>query len=230
MSRSNPTQSNPARYYYRWSGSKGELSYYDKEKQVEVPVELPFHFLVLDELATITGFCEQDGSQYWSNEVRSVAREELIVKTSAGTKQTGLYKDLADVRSKGAKYAKSIYIAHYDGHEMVIANIKAHGAALTAWIELSSRHKVENGKVVLTGTEKGKKGATEYFIPKFEYQASDPQDDEKAIELDRQLQQHLSQYLTKRTTQSELDSLAATYGDGLATEDIDSLDLSAIPF
>lgn len=196
MSRSNPTPTNPARKFFTWKGSKGTLVYWDKENSKEVEVKLPFEFLPLDQLATITGFCEPDESSYWSNEVRSVAREELTVKTTKGTKQTGLYKDLADVRSKGAKYAKSIYLAYKEGDEFVIGNLKASGAALTAWIELGNTCKPENGKVILTGSEEAKKGATTYFIPKFEYSSAGSDENEVAIDLDKELQVYLSQYLS----------------------------------
>lgn len=196
MSRSNPTPTNPAKRFFKWSGSKGKLVYYDKEKQVEVEVSLPFEFLVLDQLATITGYNEQDQSNYWSNEVRSVAKEELTVRTAKGTKEIGLYKDLTDVRSKGAKYAKSVYISYKDGDGFQLGNLKASGAALTAWIELSNKHQVENGKIVLTGAEEAKKGATTYFVPLFEWKNSDSTEDEVAIELDKELQVYLSQYLS----------------------------------
>ena len=196
MSRSNPTPTNPAKKFFKWSGSKGQLVYYDKEKQLEVEVKLPFSFLVLDQLATITGFCEQDASSYWSNEVRSIKKDELTVRTSKGTKQIGLYDDLADVRSKGAKYAKSVYIAYEEGDELVIGNIKASGAALTAWIELSNKHVVTNGKVVLKGSEEAKKGTTVYYTPVFEWTHSDTTEDEVAVALDRELQVYLSQYLS----------------------------------
>lgn len=195
MSRSNPTTTNPAKRFFRWSGSKGKLAYYDKEKQEEVEVRFPFTFLVLDQLATMTGYNEQDQSNYWSNEVRSVAKEELTVRTSKGVKQIGLYADLTDVRSKGAKYAKSVYIAYYDGDELVLGNLKASGAALTAWIELSNRTNVENGKVTLTGAEEAKKGATTYFVPVFESGHSTTEEDARAIELDKELQHYLAQYL-----------------------------------
>lgn len=209
MSRSNPTPQNPAKRFFKWSGSKGELVYYDKEKQEEITVKLPFSFLVLDQLATMTGFSEQDGSQYWSNEVRSTAKEEFAVKTSKGTKQTGLYKDLADVRSKGAKYAKSIYIAFKDGKDgFVIGNLKASGAALTAWIEFSNKNVVSLGKITVTGSEEAKKGATVYHIPTFEWSNADTDEDEIAKELDKELQVYLSLYLSApqfdRNSQEEL--------------------------
>ena len=196
MSRSNPTPTNPSTKFFKWSGSTGKLVWYDKEAEQEKEIKLPFSFLVLDQLATIAGFNEQDNSSYWSNEVRSVAKDELTVRTSAGTKAVGLYKDLADVRGKGAKYAKSIYIAFEDGGEIAIGNIKAYGAALTSWIEFTKSHDVLKGKVVLTGSETAKKGTTTYHVPTFEKAASTPEEDEKAVELDKELQSYLSLYLS----------------------------------
>lgn len=228
MSRSNPTQTSPSRKFFDWSGGKGQLHWYDKEKQEKVEVRLPFEFLVLDELATITGYCDQDQSRYWSNEVRSVAKEEFIVKTSKGIKEAGLYSNLADVRSKGAKYAKSIYIAYKEGDEYVIGNIKAYGAALTAWIEFGKTCKVENGKVVLTGKEEAKKGATTYFVPKFEYLSATADENEIAIDLDRELQAYLTKYFSVDHTEP-----AQAIKDVGLVDDIDEdevIDLSDIPF
>lgn len=200
MSRSQPTLTNPAKRFMKWSGSKGTLSYYDKENQTEVEVKLPFTFLVLDQLATITGYSDQDESSYWSNEVRSVAKEQLTVKTSKGIKEVGLYKDLME-RSKGAKYAKSVYVAYDTGTDegYVIGNLKLFGAALTAWIEFSKRcANVELGKISLTGSEEAKKGTTVYRTPTFEWAASGADEDSIALELDKELQVYLSQYLNPR--------------------------------
>lgn len=197
MSRSNPTPTNPAQHFFSWSGSEGKLTWWDKENQRKVPVKIPFTFMVLDELSTITGFNEQDGSGYWSNEVRSVGREELTVKTAKGTKQVGIYRDLKGSPGlTGAKYAKSIYITHKDGAgEYVIGNIKASGAALTAWIELGNKYVVGNGTVELTGSTEEKKGVTTYQVPTFEYRSSTEEEDSIAKELDKELQTYLNQYL-----------------------------------
>lgn len=199
MSRSNPTQTNPAKRFFKWSGDDGKLVYYDKEKQQEVEVKLPFEFLVLDQLATMTGFSKKDKSSYWSNEVRSVAKEEFTVRTADGIKVTGLYKDLTDVRAKGAKYAKSIYVAYKDGDTFVIGNLKASGAALTAWIELSNKYVLDNGKVVLTAAVQAENGATTYFVPKFTWEPSETEEDEAAVSLDKELQAYLGTYLSARS-------------------------------
>jgi hypothetical protein len=201
MSRSRPVITNPAVKFFQWSGSKGELQYYDREKKKNISVPFPFVFLVLDQLSTITGYSEADENSFWSNEVRKVSEEPFIVKTAFKgrqfIKEEGLYKDL-DVRNKGAKYAKSIYIMFDEGEGYVIGNIKASGAALTAWIEFCKTCIVENGKVVFTGKEKAKKGTNEYFVPSFEYAHSDNNENDIAIELDKELQSYLDIYLSKR--------------------------------
>jgi hypothetical protein len=196
MSRSNPNLLNPAKHFFRWKGDDGRLTYWDKETEKEVVVKLPFEFLPIDQLNTIKGFCEQDNSSYWSNEVRSL-KEEFTVKTSAGTKEVGLYKDL-ECRAKGAKYTKSIYCVYVDKTtgEYVMGNIQASGVAVTAWIEFSRKYVVENGKVVLSGSTEGKKGKVTYQIPTFEYVHSTEAEDKIAVELDKELQIYLSQYLS----------------------------------
>jgi hypothetical protein len=203
MSRSQPTLTSPVTKFFRWYGKEGKLAHYDKEAEKEVKVKLPFRFLVLDELATIAGYSNDDQSGFWSNEVRSVAHEEFTVRTSKGTKEVGLYKDLAYSKSKGAKYAKSIYIAYEEGDEHVIGNFKATGAALTTWIDFSKKNRVMNGAVVLKGSEEAKKGATVYFVPIFEYVPVTPEENDRAIELDKQLQIYLSQYLSKQLRDRE---------------------------
>jgi hypothetical protein len=198
MSRSNPTPTNPAKKFFKWSGSKGQLVYYDKEKQLEVEVKLPFEFLVLDQLSTITGFSKPEKSGYWSNEVRSTVKEELTVKTATGTKYVGLYKNDQGIVQipKGAKYAKSIYLAFKEGDEFVIGNLKASGSALTAWIELSNRKVVELGKITITGSEVVDGDLGEYHVPTFEWSNATAEEDDAAKKLDKELQIYLSQYLS----------------------------------
>jgi hypothetical protein len=198
MSRSTPTLTNPSKHFFRWKD--GKITYYSKEKQSDIEVKLPFEFLVLDQLATITGFCEPDNSGYWSNEVRKVAEEPFTVKTGKGVKQSGLYKDLTDVRSKGAKYAKSIYIAYFDPEydALVIGNMQVSGASLTAWIDASKKYVVDNGKLRITGATEATKGKVTFYVPTFEWLPSETVEDETAIKLDKELQVYLSQYLAPR--------------------------------
>ena len=124
MSRSNPTVKNPATRFFQWRGGAeafkakdgktthegGRVTWYDKEAQQENEMALPMTFIVLDELTTITGYSEKDQSGFWSNEVRNLSNEKLIVKTKSGTVARGVYGDISEnIKGRGAKYAVSAY-------------------------------------------------------------------------------------------------------------------------
>ncbi len=218
MSRSSPQLTNPAAHFYEWRS--GKLSWYDKENQKSIEVKLPFSFLVLDELHTITGYSDADESGFWSNETRST-KDEFIVRTKKGTRYVGPYKNDQFIVQvpQGARYTKSVYIAEKQGGGYVISNLKLTGAALTAFIELSSKHKLQNGKVLLTGSTEGKKGATTYHIPTFEYTNATKEEDEAAIALDKDLQVYLAQYLhaAKVDQDDRVDTVNELDDDTLAT-------------
>lgn len=227
MSRSNPQLKNPAKRFIQWRGGEekgGVLEYYDKQDEQTVDVPIPFTFLVLDELNTISGFSDRDKSSYWSNEVRNLQTDELIVKTSAGTKARGVYADLDDVKSKGAKYAKSVYIAFKDETgELVIGNIKIMGAALTAWIEFQKKWNVNDIAVKLAGVKKAKKGSTIYFIPVFEALEVTEATNQAALELDKELQSFLNSYLNRKPEEAVVvDDEAAD--DDTTTEDDEEIE------
>jgi hypothetical protein len=61
---SQPT-TNPATKFFEWKSNEKTFAYYDKETKTNVSVELPFKFLVLDELHTVKG---------WKNRSRSLQR------------------------------------------------------------------------------------------------------------------------------------------------------------
>lgn len=204
MSFSNPTAKNPSTRFMQWRGGfdgGGRLTWYDKAEETEKEVELPLAFVVLDELNTITGFSEKDQSSFWSNEVRNLQKDELFVRTKGGVVDHGLYAHIAErIKSKGAKYAKSVYVAFKDETgEFVIGNIRFSGAALTAWIELNKKFNTSECAVVLTDNPKqGKKGATKYWIPNFETLALSESTIEVATRLDQELQSFLSVYLNQQ--------------------------------
>lgn len=199
MSRSNPTLINPAEHFFRWAGSKGQLQWYNKEQEKNVQVKLPFEFLVLDELSTITGYHKQSESGFWSNEVRNVMNDQMYVKTKNGPFEAGTYATLAQTRAKGGKYAKSIYIAHKIQDKWVIGNIQASGSALSAWIEFTktlNRGDLEKGKVTMIKGEKQDAPTGPFYAPEFKYEKASSEENEEAIKLDRELQIYLSHYLS----------------------------------
>jgi len=194
VSRSSPTIQNPASHFIDWRG--GKLGYWDKEQEKVINVPLPFSFMPLDQLHTITGYSDTDQSGFWSNETKST-KDTFNVRTKKGTRYVGAYKNAQGIPQvpTGARYTKSVYIAYKDGATYQLANLKLTGAALNAWIDFCGHQNVENGTVTLTGSTEGKKGATTYQIPTFEYRASTDEEDKMATNLDKVLQSYLSEYL-----------------------------------
>lgn len=219
MSRSNPTLTNPAAHFFEWKGGAGKLQWYNKEAEKNVEVRLPFEFLVLDELATITGYNKRDESGFWSNEVRNIKRDTLYVKTRRGPFEAALYENLTQTLKGGGKYAKSIYIAHKgEGGKYMIGNIKAHGSALSAWIEFSKKHAVETGKVIMKrGEVQQTPKGDDYYPPVFEWAQTEEAENQEAVRLDKELQIYLSQYLAAPKGDEDLDAAENLDDVGKAT-------------
>lgn len=203
MSRSNQTElTTPCTRFLQWAGGEGKLRYYDKSTKSNFWVDLPFAFLVLDRLHTVTGFSDQLQTGYWSNEVRDVSHDALTVRTSNGIVAQGVWKQLPAIA--GLKYAQSIYIAYKDeSGNLQIGNIKASGAFVSAWIEFSKRRNIYDGAIVITGAEEARKGATKYFVPVFAAKAVSAESDAAAKALDVELQNYLAAYLSRQAAPQE---------------------------
>lgn len=205
MSRSNDTQiKNPSTKFFEWNGDKGGFKYYDKDKKDEpskgqIQVPFPFRFLVLDELTTIRGFSDADQCGFYSNEIRDTRKEPLTVKNRKGFLFTGLYEQVKEkCGSKGADYAKSLYIAYYDENKkLVIGNITLKGASIGPWIEFCKENKVMEIGVQCKSMIEGKKGKTVYQMPVFEVLPVSEETNKAAIELDIELQAHLKAYFSR---------------------------------
>lgn len=209
MSRSNNNEvKNPAQVFFEWAGGKGIITYFDKEageKGEKVEVKLPFSFLVLDLLSCIAGFSEADNSGFWSNEIRDTRNEKLTVRTKKGIIGEGLYNSPAIDKAKlaGAQYAQSVYIAFYDANkDLIIGNIKFTGSAIGPWIEFRKKNDIYASAVTINKNPEVKiKGATRYFEPSFTLKEITPEANEKAIDLDKQLQEYLKAYFKRNETE-----------------------------
>jgi hypothetical protein len=222
MSRSNPIDiiPNPSTRWFEWSGSKGNLKYYDKEKKVNVEVDIPFDFILLDRLATIKGWHDASEAGIYSNEVRDTRNEPFIVKSfkMAEPIAEGFYGNIKDkVKANGGNFVLQCYIAFTgDDEKMALGSLQFHGAALGAWMDFENNEK-ENRKLVyekgiqITESKSGKKGSIKYEMPVFKFLDLPKEVNAQATELDTQLQQYLKSYF-KRTrvdqaapTKDELD-------------------------
>lgn len=219
---------NPAKHFLKVKS--GKVSYYDKESAENVEVPVPFEFIVLDQLATVKGWSDQDESGYWSNEVKSVGKDVLNVRTKAGLKASGIWRDIkGDVAVAGAKYHSSIYVAAKGRDGLEIQNLSLTGAALNAWIEFTQKTNLKTNKVVLSGWSDGKKGAVSYKIPVFEAVALEDGELEEAKERARELKAYHEQYFSYNPdAHSEQEAVQKD----TVIEDIDDepINLDDIPF
>lgn len=221
MSRSNPTDhaQNPASRFFDWAGGKGELVYYDREKKENVPVELPFRFLILDEVATVGGGLDDDNGYigYWSNAIRprDAKVAELTVRSSSNGKTrieySGLWSDIK-AHLTGAKYVKGLYIAFVgDDDQLQLGYLKIRGAAMRPWIDFTNEHKdIYAGAFSITGKEQKKKGTNTFYQPVFGYTDKITEErNEAALALDRDV---LQPYLTAYFAQQGVAVAAAAAG------------------
>lgn len=209
MSRSNPTVNtpNPSTRWFEWSGGKGGIKYYDKEAKVSVDVPLPFKFILLDKLATITGYSKQMGVGIFSNEVRDITREPFIVKAhKGGVIESGFYKDIKEkITSKaiGGAFTVNLYLAYKDGGDLKIGSLKLRGASLGAWMEFEKKNRRDllTKAIVISGSATGKTGTVIYHTPTFELADVAEEANRLATALDIELQQYLNGYFASRTVE-----------------------------
>jgi len=201
------TAKNPATKFLNWKSNDKAFSYYDKEKEENVLIQLPFKFLFLDQLQSVKGWSDALSGQIISNEVKTVSDQELTAvcyhKNVKGesTKTTiakGLYKDIKDaVVSAGAKYHKSIYVMLEDG---TLANIQLKGACVKEWGDFFNRSKkrLADEWVIVKKVNDGKKGAVKFTTPNFEFERSLTEDESlQADSVFDELDAYLQSYLKK---------------------------------
>jgi hypothetical protein len=203
MSLSQPKLTNPATMFISWAGDESVNSWYHYDKDLKKKVffkDTPIKIIILDQLSTVTGFCENEGCGVYSNEIK-FAVEILTVKTFKGREiAKGTWKDIkkeVESKSNGGGYAKSVYAAMITKDGLKLVNVKFHGSALN-WIE---QHFREDGSIIelLNGDESTfkTKGKTEYYCPRYKRLPIDEKWTSIAIEMDRELQSYFAKYFGK---------------------------------
>jgi hypothetical protein len=201
--------SNPAKRFLEWKSNDKCFSYYDKEKKENVSVALPFKFLVLDQLHTVSGWNDATSSGIYSNEVKFISKQQMTVKPFKGNEiAKGLYADIKEkVKNAGGHYVKSIYIMLEDG---TLANIQLKGSAVQQWGEFTNKSlsRLPEEWVVVDKAVDGKKGAVKYTTPGFTFGGS--LSDKEAAQADLvfdELETYLKAYLIKEEAPVEVEDL-----------------------
>lgn len=192
-------QSNPATKFIDWKSNDKCFSFYNKETSSNEQIPLPFKFLVLDEMHSIKGWNDATQSAIFSNEVKFISQETMIVKPFKGNEiAKGLYKDIKEkVKSAGGHYVKSIYIMLEDG---TLANLQLKGSSVQAWGEFTqkTRSRLADEWIEVKTAKDGKKGAVKFSIPEFTFLRSiSDSEAEQADEVFNTLEAYLKTYLAK---------------------------------
>ena len=209
MSRSNNVDiTNPATRFFEWKARNGELTYFDKtlgDGGENVPVPIPFRFLILDKVAQITGGKkighgkEKQFIGYFSNAIRNTKTEKFVVRDKHGIVGEGLYEEVKKIT--GVKFMIGLYIAFYnDKKELEIGYLKLKGSAMSAWIDFTKAHRnlYDGAFSVARGEADEDEDGRTYYHPLFTHHANvSAEADEQAKELDRQLQEYLTAYFAR---------------------------------
>lgn len=217
MSRVNPSNvlPNPCTRWLEWNGSNGEIRYWDKDskslkgqdkKGAYLTVKQPFVFLLLEELATIKGWHDPSESGIYSNEVKDIKAEVLVVKAFKGGEiASGLYSNIKDrVKAQGGYYVANCYIGFKnEREELTLGSIQFSGASMNAWVEFykSIRADAYTKAVKISGFTEGRKGAIKYCIPRFSLVDVTKETDDAAGVLQNVIQNYLKAYFSKTRTQ-----------------------------
>lgn len=197
---SNP---NPATRFLEWDSNQGGFKYYSKEKGENIPVKIPFRFVVLKQMHTIKGWHGKSESGIYSNEVENMSDMLHVKSFKGGPIVSGQYKDIKE-RLNGGVYFKSIYIMFQDGS---IGNISLKGAAVATWGDFTKKQmsRLPDEWVMVTGAKQEKNGSVKYTIPVFEfYESLDAKFGAMADKAYDTLQDYFKGYLSRVVEEEEI--------------------------
>lgn len=174
---------NPSQVFLEWDSKQNSFCYYSKEEEKTTPFPLPFRFLCLKFMYSITGYNEATKQGIFSNEIKDSRYEHFRVSLRDGSHlNSGMYSDIKEELQKaGGKYTRSIYAMTPKG---VLINIRLKASQMQSfssiekfgsrwqdeWIQVSS---FENK------TYKAGEKEVEYTVPVFQFGGTLSNDDDK---------------------------------------------------
>lgn len=162
--------SNPAARFLEWDSNAKGFKFYDKEKKENIPVKVPFKFLVLKSLHTVKGWHNKSESGIYANEIANMSEMLTVKSFKGGHIISGIYREIKE-KLQGGVYYKSIYVMLGDGS---IANIALKGASCAMWGDFTKKtsSRLADEWVAVTGAEDQKNGSVKYSVPMFEFKGS----------------------------------------------------------
>lgn len=207
MSRSNPQvdNPNPATRWFEWKSTEKKFSFYDKTKEENILVNLPFTFILLDRTATVRGYSKKQQSGIHSNEVKDTRSEPLVVKFFKGPAiAQGLWADIKDtVTARGGKFAVNAYIAYRQDKELKIGAIQMTGCAVGAWFDFEKAHRkdIYEKAIRVASSELDNSGDVAFNRPVFTLADVTAETNAEAVALDKQVQEYFAGYFKRPKVQ-----------------------------
>jgi hypothetical protein len=216
MSRTSKIVSRPAVNYLEWSSEDGCFKYYDKDLEQKVLVNLPFKFAVLDgDWVTVKGYNSKKEKGFYSNEIKDLKKEELVVKCGKEEFARGLWADIKEkLGDAGAKFTKSVYIAvkNQESGEYEVWNLQLKGGSLTGgnkpgvkpskedafdgWINFTKalKQSLYSKFIVVNNVKPKKNGATKFVIPVYSTEDMTAEESATFDKMDIALKLHMKEY------------------------------------
>jgi hypothetical protein len=200
LKREETKSKNPAKKFLSWKSEEKKFGYYDKEKEENVLIDLPFKFVILEHYHTVKGWNDASESGIYSNEVFQIGNEELQVKSFKGGKiAEGLYKDnKPTIVAAGGHYARSIYAVTND---LEIINISLKGSGVSSYSDFINDigdGNFDKNWIEVTEAKELKKGKVKYSIPIFK-KSTAIKDKSKLMPFADELQDYMIDYTAEET-------------------------------
>ena len=220
LDRPTKAASNPAKKFLNWKSNEKCFSFYDKESQQNVRVELPLKVLFLEHYHTVKGWNNASESGIFSNEVYSIGKEPLSVKSFKGGEiASGLYKEIkTEIKSEGAVYYRSIYVMTETGE---LINLQLKGSAVSNYSNFynDNNHLLDNQWIEVNEFQEGKSGAVSYTVPVFKVgDFLTKEQNLKADDVVSVLQSYVNEYKEAHNSTSVVDEI--TPFETVDTQDI----------
>lgn len=192
---------NPAKIFIQWKSKNKAFSYYNKEKEEDVLLPMPFSFIPLAKASTVKGYNHKKNKTYIANEVDDLATSIIVVNSyNTQTKERkeehrGLYKDIKEDFDQNVKFTDSIYAAIKNKKgELSLVNIQLNGAGLHHWFDFIKKNNIWATAVKSDGFTNEIKGKVEYCAPTYKAEPISEADDIKAAELQEEINAYLAKY------------------------------------
>lgn len=159
----------PVKKWINFKGNTGTYSYWNGTENVSLD---ELRLVLMDTRSCITGWSDSANARIWSNTIKVVGSEELVVKTKGADIAKGLYADIKDsVKNAGGNFTLNVYALVKIENDYELCCLSLDKGGLKEWSDFLAANKlsaVYDNVLVCTKGDQQKKGAVKYYNPKFE--------------------------------------------------------------